>query len=418
MFTKYPISIKQNLRMLSLLALTVVASCIFLVPVSAATGSELNAQVAVTGYTGDPLQLSLKAGEDVYNAAGKLVLIKDNDIGASFTKRAGGYAADAILYEGVNYYVSDGVEAIGFVAETSSIVVNFSEGVITDDEGTVHVEGSSSGSDDEIVTADSVAGSEPSSGVSSKSVDAPDKSSDVINLKTSAPEEAVVGKTVKYTVDALTASKNNNSDAFLVQIDIPDGMKLINVSTGKYNKQVKLDVLCKTEKENKWNMWYEGIDSLTDTVCDTNSSSISDEDRIVAVAVACDNVPEGFEMDKQTPMTYTMEVLSDSGEVSEGFARLSAYVNGKKEVSEGRQVSQVSESSAVQTGDDNYIVTISVLLIILSQLTMWSLIVFRVVMHKKEQKSYDTPFTVSSYGKADSGGSGKKMAALIRDKSG
>ncbi len=387
--------------------------CVF-----AADGETIDASINVTGKVETPNSLKVIAGEQINDASGKAVLEKDEDAGLAFEKRAGGYSTHGTLYKNVKYYVTDDVSKVLFVAETDNIVVSFDGSVSQQSSEPRKDEDEKKKADNKKIEGDK---EEEISVLSAESteVETDSGNSEVLDLKTKEPSSTAKGKTVKYVIDSLAGAKDKVSDAFLLQVDVPSGMTLEKVYCGTYNKEVRMQLVCQTEKDGEWHSWYEDLSSTSGNVCDTSSISLAEGDRICAFALSCDQVPEGFEMNKDDPLYYTMNVVGDSADTSAaGKAKLTAYVDGKKESSDSESILEIAAQEIIQTGDDNFLFIGSMIMMIVSLATMFTYITIRIILYKKEEKiaSGKAPEVVFSRERGKQ--TNEKMSSLIQKRGG
>ncbi len=358
-----------------------------------AAAETIQADISLTGKVTNPSDLCIKAGESIYDQSGETILLTDDDTAVSFEKRAGGYAARATLYKGAKYYVTDGEGKVSFSADTDTIVLSF--------DGSVSQQSSKRQADENDIQ-----------------IPETESKSTVLNLKTKTPSKSAQGKAVKFVIDSLSGSKDKVSDAFLLQVSLPDGMRLDSIYSGTYNQDVKMQLVCQTEKDGKWHSWYEDISSLKGQMCDTNEFSLSQDDRISAFALSCDNAPEGFEMNKEDPLYYTMTVTGDADTTAAGGTRLTAYVDGKKESSDSASVIEIATQEIIQTGDENFLFIGSMILMIISLVTMFTYITIRILFYRRQEKVESGALPDVVFRGPAGIEHSEKMAALIRDKSG
>ncbi len=393
--------------------LLMAAAFVVMVPILsyAATGNNtIQTSVNIIGSVSNPDNLSICADETIHDSAGNTVMEQDADLGAVFEKRSGGYRAKVDLISGMRYYVTDGLQSVAFVAEDAEIMLSLADGEKRETSENVLGTSETDEAQEDSKAADS--GSADVKKTSNTSSDG------ILSLKTKQPEVGTSGKSVKYVIDSLSTAKDNISDAYVLQVEVPSGMVLKNVYCGTYNKEAKLELICKTEKDGQWHSWYEDINTLHGTHCDVKEAYIAEDDRICAFALTSDHVPEGFEMNKNDPLYYVMDVKDEAADTSAaGKAKLTAYVDGKKSTSESDSIIKIAAEEIIQTGDDNMLFIISLITFIVSIVTMISYVTIRILMFRREERAQKDVLSVV-FSKEREAQTNEKMSALIQKRPG
>lgn len=348
--------------------------------------------VSVSDYFGAVEQLRICYDENMHDDGGNVVASKDDMVEAVFETDGDTFIAEVQLYDGIRYYVSDGVDQVSFVAEDANVDLSFDGGI--------------SGPEEDAMEDTNEEDAEENTG-----------------MEVSAQmDEINVGDSVKCIVSQLTGSKDKESDTFLLQCEIPEGMDLETVYTGTYSHDVSLTLLCKTEDENKWHIWGENISSKKGDTFYTTDISLADGDRISAFAVSAEEIPQNFSLNENDPCYYKAKVTDeDAVREYKGMVKVSAYVDSKKESESTTYTTTTTvikeNQNVVKTGDENIILVGSFILLIISVLTLFSYIVVRIVLYKREERIEKEvlPVKFSKYTNADTS---EKMSSLLSKKPG
>ena len=359
-----------------------------------------DARIIVNDYEGDISSLRVYCDEEIYSSSGKKLTSTEDALNCTFTKEDEKCVTTASLYTGVKYLISDGIESVTFTLDIPSsdakqvdMIVSWKDAGQSDG-GTATTDAET---DETNVTGDETASKMSKTGA--------------LDVSTKGPSTAGIGDTVKYTITSLTGAED--SDTFLLQCNIPKGMELVSVYTGTYNSDVKMELLCKTENDGMWHSWGTDISSLKGSTFSTKDISFAEGDRISAIALSAETIPKDFALVKEDPFYYQMKIVSEEGVENNGAkARLTAYVGKTKQSSESRFLMAIK--NGVQTGDDNYLLIGSFILLVVSVVFLMGYLTVRVVGNKREQIYADKGAPVK-FKKDKTAGEGKELT-FLKDK--
>jgi len=327
-----------------------------------ATGQKESVTVKVEGYSGEASALRILADTSSFDESGNAVVTKGDQIPADFVKENDVCTAQAELYRSVRYYLSDGVEGVTFVPEQSVCKVSFN-GSDTSASVSQNSSGAPSGSQVETVAAPAGFG-----------------------VSATSPKAVTEGDVLKCVITSLSNASDVDSDHFLLQCEVPDGTVLESIYTGTYNEEVRMELVCQTEKDKKWHDWGEQISSKTGETFKTDTITFAEGDRIGTFALSASEVPKGFSMNKDDPLCYYVRIVdAEKANGYSGLARFTAYMDGKKSASEASFTTAIRKN--VQTGDENALLIGSSILLVLSFLCMMGFILFRVISYYREKKA-------------------------------
>lgn len=373
---------------------------VILCPVSifAAVTEKEAVTVQLTDYGGEVSELRMGADENLNDSKGNLLLKEGEEIQADFAKEGNICIAQVELYKNVRYYISDGVDKVTFVPDSMVCKVSFDKKETTDTSGQTDLASAEDeSSSDDGQSEDLATGKE-------------------LNVKTKTPKAVTQGDMLKCTVSSLSGSSDTDSDTFLLQCEVPKGTTLESVYTGSYNADVRLDLICKTEKDGQWHTWGEGISSAKGETFNTDTISFSEGDRICAFAISAAEAPKGFCLKEEDPCYYYVKIVDkDSVEDYEGLTKVTAYLDGKKSSSESKFTTLLQ--AEVQTGDENVIFIGSFILLCISVITLVSYVICRVIFYKKDKAASQMKLPVT-YRKGETQGTQGKMSDLLEKKPG
>lgn len=368
----------------------IVMTCIFVMAgcfhVMAATMEKQVVAISVSDFTGTAEQLRICSDENIHDDNGNVLLQKDAMMDIAFSEEGDTYRASAELYRGVRYYISDGIRQIPFEVSGQTVDVSFKEDVGEDNTET-----------QEIITEDT-------------------STEGKLGIGTKIPQTANIGDTMKCVVNVLSGAVEETSDTFLLQCEIPEGMELESVYTGTYTDDVELQLLCKTENDNKWHSWGEGIRSSKGETFETSDINFAEGDRISAFAISAETVPEGFALNEEDPCYYYVKVKDkNSASGYSGISKVSAYIGSQKTSSQS--AFNTILQTEVQTGDENIIFIGSFILMLVAVFVLISYIIVRIVLYKKEEsiQKTDLPVKFNNY---EGGEAAEKMSSLLGKKPG
>lgn len=371
-----------------------------------ASSEKMAVTVCVSGYTGAVEELRICSDESIYDSNGNAVLVKDDAVNGTFVKEGEQCKAQAELYSGVRYYVSDGVSQTMFEADGVVVDVSFGN----------EVEVNNSNVSEEQSEESSSEKSEEQSTKEPTEVQEQNVSTGKLGVNAKIPQAVNSGGNVKCVVDKLSGAVDGVSDTFLLQCDVPKNMELKSVYTGTYSDDVNLQLLCKTESDGKWHSWGEGIRSNTGETFETSSMNIAEGDRVCAFAISAESVPEGFTLNEEDPCYYYVKVIDESAEKDyNGTAKVTAYIGGEKSASESTFATALQ--TGVQTGDENYLFFGSLILMVVSFCVLLSYIVIRIVVYVKEENVERTALPVT-FNKHRDRDTSEKMSSLFGKKPG
>lgn len=390
---------KKRMALLSpLMALLALFVCQTVV--MAATLEKQAVTIQLSGFDGEPGELRIGADEKLNDNKGNLLLNEGEEIQTSFSKDGSLCISAAELYKGVRYYISDGVNQITFVPESTVCKVSFQSAGRASSESAA---GSQNGdmSDEEGAETASAEGNASSEG---------------LGIKTKSPKAVNEGDLLKCTVSALSGASDTESDTFLLQCDVPKGTVLESVYTGSYNADIKLDLICKTEKDGQWHTWGEGISSAKGETFKTDTISFAQGDRICQFAISASEAPKGFSLKEDDPCFYYVKIVDKGGaENYRGLTKVTAYLNGNKSASESSFTTLIQKQ--VQTGDSNVIFIGSFILLCVAVIVLVSYIICRVVFYRKEKTAAGQKLPVK-YTEGKPQGTQGKMSDLLQKKPG
>lgn len=379
---------------------------LFHMPVMAVERTLVQTDVVVDGYSGDTSQLRIRCEENIYDTDGKKLTDPESDLNCSFSNTDGKVQTQAEIYPGVRYAVSDGIDSVKFVLDRNKVQDGNAADVIINWNGSAAVDVSAAPTtSEENEQNESGANSADNSTNETGGVDA-------LTVATKGPAAAAVGDVVKYTVTEIKSE--SDSDTFLLQCDIPKGTELVSVYTGSFNSDIALELLCKTENDGMWHSWGQNISSAKGSTFNTEDITFADGDRISSIALSAESAPKDFVLDKQDPFYYQLKIVSEEGTKVDGSkVKVTAYVDNSKQSSESG-FSLTTVQNTIQTGDDNYLLVGSVILIFVCVVVLIGYITVRIVTSNNE-KSYQKHGKRVKYKKDKSAGVGQKLT-FLKDK--
>ena len=194
-----------------------------------------------------------------------------------------------------------------------------------------------------------------------------------LKVKKSAPEKAVIGENVMFTIDEIKNESTKPVDRFTLQDELPKNVNMTSLYTGSYSDELKYTVLYKTNLTTDWKIWKSDISTKTGQTLQVSDLKLANNEYITEFAMQYGTVPAGFSLNAADKATYHVTV----GNVKEGTKlvnniHLTAYYHKKKVTSDDSTTTTVEKeptkttSTIVKTGDNNYLYAICLMLLILS----------------------------------------------------
>lgn len=209
-----------------------------------------------------------------------------------------------------------------------------------------------------------------------------------LTVEKSAPETAVVGESIRYSIDVVRNDSRVPVDQFTLHDTLPDNVNMTSLYTGTYNASVSMNALYKTNLSSDWKIWRENMSSSTGVELTTASLNLKENKYVTEFAIDYGTVPAGFSAKEgDTPYYYVTIGKADIGTNFVNHIELTGYVNGEKLESSDSTVTKITNARKTpQTGDDNRWFGFFLAMLIIALIALGTYIA---VMRSKKKQIHD-----------------------------
>lgn len=244
-----------------------------------------------------------------------------------------------------------------------------------------------------------------------------------IVVKKSAPETAVIGESVQFTIDEIRNDSTKEVNRFTLSDELPKNVNMTSLYTGTYSDELKYTVLYKTNLTSDWKVWKSDVSTTKGQTLQVSDLSLSTNEYITEFAMQYGTVPPGFCLNANDRATYHVTV----GNAKEGTKlvnniHLTAYRNKNKLTSDDTTTTTVQKKPTtkitVKTGDNNYLYAICLMLFILSVIGFVAYSAIVAVKHVTKDSIIDNGDSMTIIpGKKFGNKSQKTLAEIMKEKS-